>query len=181
MPATSHMGHEQENSPSRPTLEIVTQLARESLLRDGNHVPTLIAQGSLNFIVAGLEDLDNTHEGRVRQMGFVGFALGQRDEIGTLEQVYFISEAWMSTGKGKMPDHPPSEDPSRKEVLIIYGLSVKEREAELVLLEMIRDRGGQLIEIKEFPHTDVDNMTVESPLLTTFVAAYEAGMRGKKS
>ena len=54
-----------------------------------------------------------------------GFALAQTEMVSDLRQVFHISEGWMSAGKpGAMPINPPSQDPNRREVFLVFGLNV---------------------------------------------------------
>lgn len=172
------MPEDKENQSSRFTLEEVTRTAQEVLLRDGYHLPTLIAQGNLSAIILQLHDLEKTHEGRARQMTSAGFMVGQRGNIGTLEDVFLISEAWMSLGQGKMPDKSPSNDPERKEVLIISRLNVKDGRVDATFYEMVRERKrkGKLTGLKAFPSEEVENLSGESPLLNAFIYGYAMGL-----
>ncbi len=93
-------------------LENIAHLACENVLKDGTHVPTIIAQGSRGVLVAGIEDLPGTHDERCQAMASAGFAMAQSGKIGRLEQVFFITEGWMSVpSQGKLPDSLPSQDP----------------------------------------------------------------------
>jgi len=138
------MNDERDNRPARMTLEEVARLAKASALEHGGHVAMVIAEGSNRSVVGQLPELAATHEGRARQMFGAGLALGQRGEVGNLEQVFFVTEGWMSGGEGRLPQIPPSQDPNRKEVLVVSNFTVQERTTRMVILEMIRDRRDSL-------------------------------------
>jgi hypothetical protein len=169
------MDKEREQQPQRLTLEVVSQTAQAETLKHGHHPPTIIAQGSEQSIIAPLENLDDTHEGRVARMMSAGFAIGHSGKFGLLEDVFFISEAWMSVGH-EPPKMSPSQDPNRIEVLLISGLKVIEHEAKMILFEMIRSKKGKLIRLKEFDLPGEEDRQLESPLLDAFIYGYAMGL-----
>ncbi len=170
------MSKEQEQRPLELSLEKVIRLAKEVALRDGRHLPTVIAEGSARPAITQLAHLADTHEGRVQQLFVAGFILAQSRHVGELKQVFFISEGWMSLAKeGKLPERPPSQDPNRTEILFISSLKVRNHEAQIVLFEMLRDEEGRLTELKELQPAASGAAEVESPLLAAFVAGFEAG------
>ncbi|GIK65287.1 MAG: hypothetical protein BroJett018_30810 [Chloroflexota bacterium] len=161
-----------------PTLsfEQVAQLAREILLQQGSHLPTLIVEGHNQMVVSHLTPLEDTHEGRAQQMFSAGYVLAEANVIGVLKQVFFVCEAWMSFAtEGKMPTLPPSEDPSRKEVLMISNLKVQEQTGKVAILEMLRNEAGDVTEIREFQE-HLMATHADSPLLTAFIHGFDAGM-----
>jgi hypothetical protein len=90
-------------------------------------------------------------------------------------QVFFITEGWLSfTDNGELQTRP-SEDPKRLEVLLIAGLYLLHAKHSLVILEMVRDKADQLIELREHRRLVEDGRT-DSPLLNAFVMGYTAGL-----
>jgi hypothetical protein len=175
------MRKEYENQPQRLTLEDVSRQAQAELLRDGQHAPILIAQGSQNFVVTQFSEMESSHEGRMEQMAVAGFAIADRGGIGQLEEIFFISEAWLSVGsEGRPPQIPPSQDPNRKEMLIISSLAMKDRLAKVKLYEMLRDAEGYLTRLQEYSSPHEADRTVESPLLTAFAEGFALGL-GRRS
>lgn len=171
------MSTEGETQPPELTLESVSQVARAVTLQHGHHVPTLITVGSKETLVAQLPDFEDTHEGRVQQMTAIGVAVAQDADIGLLERVFFISEAWMSLAKdGKLPEILPSQDPARKEVLVVSSLDIAAREPDMVLFEMIRNNKGKLKRLTEVAPANEEGRQVESPLLSAFVYGYAMGL-----
>ena len=71
----------------------------------------------------------------------------------------------------------PSEDPRRKEVLVISNLSTKEQESRLVILEMVRGVEGQLAELRDIqlPGENKEGHA-ETPLLDAFVDGFRMGV-----
>ncbi len=170
------MRKERDDKPQAHTLEDVTAIAKEVLLRDGRHAPTLIAEGNRHTVLAQVSELGHTHEERTEQMFAVGVALAQTGVIGELKQAFFISEAWMSKGReGKTPHLPPSQDPNRKEVLIVSRFQLDDEAVEVAILEMVRDEAGRITEARAIqPKTDAQQVT-QSPLLTAFARGYDEG------
>lgn len=59
-------------------------------------------------------------------MFVAGQALARDSGAEQLRSVYFVSEAWLSQAQdGRLPDVPPSQNPQRKEVLIVNGVEAK--------------------------------------------------------
>lgn len=164
--------------PAPITFEQVTRLAREVLLRDGHHVPTLIVDGTRNPIVIQMEVLVPTFEGRLQQMFVTGQALAHEGTAGRLRSVYFITEAWLSQARdGILPSMRPSQDPQRKEVLMVNGLDRligKSRRVHLAIFEMVRDEQGTLREIRNFSFPDEPADAADTPLLDAFLTGFWA-------
>ncbi len=95
-------------------------------MQDGQHVPVLIVEGSKSLVVSQIQAMPDTHGERLELMRFFGQAAAKSGKVGKLEQVFLISEGWMSVAsKDKPLEMRPSQDPARKEVLIISGLELK--------------------------------------------------------
>ena len=171
------MTREHEGQPSRLTLEEVISSAIDALLTRGSHGPTLIVEGDRRGIVLALADIADTHQGRLKQMTMVGMATARETGIGKLHQVFFISEAWMSMAydESALPARP-SEDPKRVEVLTIAQMHIADDNNRLVLLEMIRDASGNLIEVRQMDLGDEADAEVKSPLLSAFATGYGIGL-----
>jgi len=171
---------EKKQRPQPINFELITQLAQEVLLRDGSHAPTLIVDGSTNPVAIQIDQLAATFEGRAQQMFVAGQSLAHTGSAGRLRGVYFVSEAWLSQGKeGKAPYMRPSKDPKRIEVLMVSGLEIKPRQVRLAIYEMLRDKAGNLREIRQWEYPDDPDDAADTPLLKAFLTGYwgAAGMR----
>lgn len=156
---------------------MVVNTAKETALKFGNHIPTLLIEGNRESVFVQLQNVPDTHDGRVQQMFTLGLTLAHEGIIGTLKQVFYISEAWMSVPQdGKLPDVRPSQDPKRVEVLIIVQVKVPQPSTQMVLLEMVRDRQGQLTALKDFKPSAGQG---RSPVVNAFVRGFQMGMSGK--
>lgn len=172
------MGSERDKQPKPLTFESVVELSREILLAEGGHIPTVIAEGDSQTMVTQIPALAETHEGRAQQMFMLGFILAESGAMKKLDQVYLICEAWMSTPvEGKLSEVLPSEDPNRKEILIISNLKARERTGKVAIFEMLRDGVGELRELKQFEE-HLTATRIDSPLLAAFVDGFNTLLGG---
>jgi hypothetical protein len=139
-----------------------------------------MVDGAKRMIVLQLEAVAPTYEERLVQMALTGAAVAQTEDVGTLQQVFFVTEAWMSeVQQGKIPSNPPSQDPNRKEILTISQLEVYKRKSSLAIVEMIRDQEGKLVELRPMEHL-VGEEQVESPLLEAFAYGFKIGSEARR-
>jgi hypothetical protein len=167
-----------EGKPGQFTFERVVSKAREFTLKEGGHIPVLIAQGRTGNVVMGMEIPPGFRGERFDLMFAAGMHVAKGDRVGQLEEVFFISEGWMSVAEEKPPAAPPSQDPKRIEVLQITGIDITEGDhVQMQVLEMVRDRQGGLIDLAEFESLQADNEgRAESPLLSAFLDGYRKGI-----
>jgi hypothetical protein len=168
-----------ERDQSHLAIEDIIRIAKETALKRGGHLPTVIVEGSKKSGILVLEEFPKTHEEKVYRMFSMGLVMAKSDEVGDLTQIYFISEGWMSNvDEGKLINTMPSLDPNRKEVLIVSTISVEAHQSGIAIYEMIRNPNGKLIELQELspPITDGEG-NVESPLLDAFVDGFGLGRK----
>src|SRR5215217_1934180 len=109
-----------ERDQNRISIQEIISNAKEIMFRDGNHVPILIAEGGKSLIAGQIPDLPETHGERMELLRFLGQVAAKSGRVDQLRQVFMISEGWMSApSEDKPTDVKPSQDPNRKEVLII--------------------------------------------------------------
>lgn len=158
------MPKENTSKPPLPFREVI-RVAREVTLRDGYHRPTVIVDGSLNTIATQIDQLAPTHEGRAQQMFLLGAILAEQEEFGVLQQVFLITEAWMSVTTLENPVQArPSQDPNRKEILAVSRLQFEPLQTDIVVFEMQRNEKGNLVRLAQQAASEkVDS--AESPLL----------------
>jgi hypothetical protein len=172
------MHNEREPKPQPLTLEEVIRVAKENLIQYGNHVPTVIADGSNQPVIIQIQDIADTHEGRLQQMFTVGFIVAQSGEVGELEQVFLITEAWMSSaGPDDLPLIRPSQDPQRKEILLVSSINVPARKQRSAVVEMVRDQAGNIEALRDHPFGEEEEG--ENKLFTAFVAGFAAASKAK--
>jgi hypothetical protein len=162
-----------ERSQYRISFEGLANHAKEITIQDGHHVPILIVEGSRRLAVSHIQEMPETHGERLQLMQLFGQAAAESGKFGKLEQVFFVSEGWMSVSTTeKPPSNRPSQDPERKEVLIISGLVLKDQRRELQIFEMIRDIGKEVVELSELSNQRGEKAAVEVPLLDAFAQAF---------
>lgn len=168
-----HLPSNQERDPL--AIDLIARQAREMALRDGWHAPTLIAVGTASTIGGAFDEMPDTHDKRMRLMYAAGQSLGEDDVVGALRHVVFVTEGWMRLmPRDDAPDRPDDES-ERIEVLCVSRMSVLEQRHELVLMEMMRDADGQLVDLPEYQFDeDRAEGSTDSPLLKAFVAGYQA-------
>jgi hypothetical protein len=172
------MTPERREDKYRINFEDVASKAKEVALHDGKHVPILIVEGSKSLIVSQIQDMPETHGERVELMRFFGQAAAKSGRVGRLEQVFFISEGWMSVAnEGKLPENRPSQDPNRKEVLIISGLELKGLKKSLKLFEMVRNENKQVVDLPELSSPQGKEGAIEIPLLDAFAQGFRTAFQ----
>jgi len=156
-------------------MEKIVQMAKLIALKQGYHAPMLFLDGTIAKAPMILEQFPDEHEGKIKYLYLVGKLFSKKHEIGMLNKVFFIMEAWMgyaasldAVKKGKFI--MPSQDPKRIEVLLISCLDIVTGAQSVKAIEYVRDRTGNLRELKDFSLPE--GVTTESPLLPAFVAGY---------
>jgi Protein of unknown function (DUF2958) len=178
-----------ENERSRPSplerdqplmsLEELIPLAAEMLLRRGEVIPTVIIETHGNLAVGQIPDMPETHQERVELMRFLGEETAKSGRVEQLEQVFMVTEGWMSEGSEEMTKHRrPSNDPNRKEVLIVSAIQVKEQKKLLKILEIVRDSDEEVV-LKEVSPSEGKEGSVELPLLEAFVEGFQTAFKTK--
>ncbi len=167
-----------ERNQYRIGFEEITRTAKELTIQNGQHMPLLIIEGSRNQIICQVQAIPDTHGMRMEMMRIFGQAAAKSGKVGRLEQVFFISEGWMSVAsEGKLPDLSPSQDPLRKEVLIVSGQDLKEGKKSLKLFEMIRNQFQRVIELPELTPPQEKEEAIEIPLVDAFVEGFQQVFR----
>lgn len=157
-----------------PDIEHIAAIAKENLLKYGNHVPTVIAVGTLGQGIGQLEGELETSEDRAQAMRVLGRVFRREGYIGELHKVFFVSEGWMSvaakTGGNIIR---PSQDPNKLEVLVVSELDLPSRKTNLLLYEMERDEKGGLRDVKPYQVEDTTSgLETRSYLLEEFFRGY---------
>lgn len=171
-----------ERNPTKFSFELVKKSAVEIMLRDGSHLPLMIAQGSNRAVVGFPDQLPSTAEGRLRWMWKSGFEISADQQIGKLEEIFFVGEGWMNEAKeGKLPEISPANDPQRKEILMISSQKVNSKVANMAIYEMVRDGNGDLTDLVgiEFDSEKADRG--ENRLLAAFLLGYGEGISSQNA
>ena len=148
------------------------------MLEHGSHYPIVLVEGSQGGFTALLKEFPADHRAKVEEMARAGAYFAQHQgRIGSLRRVFFIAEGWMSLAKGgRTAEMRPSEDPNRKEVLLVSQIDVGKVDQGFVILEVRRGTDGKVVELKEMGQ-GMEDARAESDLLPAFVAGFRAGSR----
>jgi len=147
-------------------LKEIIDIAKKLMLRDGYHAPMVFAKGTKCNVIVALEIFGNTAEERVEDMVNAGAMLADKRNVGELEQIVLVNEAWI----GKNLDVMPSQDPNRIEVLTINSLDTSTQDENLTLFEVMRNPKGQVTDLKQVVLPE--NGSVKGKLLTAFQNGY---------
>ena len=123
-------------------MEKIVQVAKWIALKQGYHAPMLFLDGTIAKAPMILEQFPDEHEDKIKYLYVTGKHFSKKHEIGKLNKVFFVMEAWMGTNLNIRP----SRDPKRIEVLFIACLDMLKNEQTVRSLEYVRDANGKLIE-----------------------------------
>jgi hypothetical protein len=136
------------------------------MFRFGSHEPTLFVLGTKDKVVMQLPRGED-HLERIEIMTKVGIQVGKSGQIGDVELVVFVDEAW--AGPPRTPYVRPSEDPNRMEVLLISALDPKTNKQTVQMYNCVRDSKGAVVELKP---SSMGETEAESPLLPAFLTGF---------
>lgn|GEM_PF-5093261 len=147
-------------------VEAIIQFAKKLMLEIGSFQPTIFVKGSTRQVAVEIKGF-GTHADKREDMLNAGVWVATKYNVGELETLIFVSEAWMGMNMNVMP----SQDPKRVEVLIINILNVATQEERMVQFEIVRNKQKKVIDLKE-PDLP-DGYTVKGMLLPAFQKGYQ--------
>jgi len=150
----------------------IVQLAKKLILEMGYHEPILFIRGTKKNLVVNFKEFGGTSDQRARRMLNTGANLAYKDNVGELESLVFVTEAWMGRASKKGEYIQPSLDPKRVEVLLINTLDTYSQEEQIICFEMVRNKEGKIIDLKQ--NTLPEGGSVEGILLPAFQKGYKA-------
>lgn len=157
-------------------IEEITEWAKEFLLKDGTHAPTLFVETDKpQLIIAELADMPATPNARLSYFLELGHKLAADHPGERASEVAFIALSWTSKQLPGQPapKHRPSQDPNRMELLVISHLTLN---ADLTtrldgqLVEIIRDNEGKVRDLYHLPATAEDG---QSAMLLLFMVGFD--------
>jgi hypothetical protein len=175
--------HENERSRPAPlerdqplmSFDEFIPLAAELLLRTGTVTPTVIVETQRALSVGHIPDMPDTYQERVELMRFLGEETAKSGRVEQIDQVFMVTEGWMSEHE----EGRPSDDPDRKEVLIISAIQVKEQKKLLKLLEITRNSDQDVTHLKDVAADREGEGSADLPLLEAFVQGFQTAFRAK--
>jgi hypothetical protein len=123
----------------------IIDTAKKLMLRDGYHAPMVFAKGTKSKAVVVLECFGSTADERAKDMLYAGAMVADKRNVGELELIVFVNEAWM----GRNVDVLPSLDPKRVEVLMINSLDARTQEEDLIAFEVVRNNQQTVVDLKQ--------------------------------
>jgi hypothetical protein len=157
------------------SLEDVITLAKRLILKGGGLEPTLLIEGTRGAETVPLPDAPETI--KLPLLEAVGFTFARDDRIGLPVQLFLIAEGWRSSTPyvpGLAPTQP-MHDPARIEVLMIYRQRLPDGSKQMVLYDIVRDRGGELRELRAVTTPDDRPALVASPSMEALTRGFERG------
>ena len=145
----------------------IAELAKQLMLQTGNHAPLLFVKGEKAHVAIELRDFGDTNEQRVLTMLNAGTMAACKHNIGELDLIVLVNEAWFSMN----PDMLPSQDPKRTEILLINSLDTRTQEENLIMYEVIRNPQGTVVDLKD--HGLPNGGSVKGTLLPAFQRGYQ--------
>jgi hypothetical protein len=150
----------------------IVEFAKMEMRNNGGLTPRLFVISS-NAIYSLPVDLGKDQSERVQTMTDIGIRLAKTGDIPDLEDLVFVSEAWM--GPARTFPIMPSQDPDRKEALLVNALDPKTKKQTLRMFACVRDRKQAVVELKEISLPE--GATAEGPLLPAFLSGFRLFQR----
>ncbi len=164
----------QEKHNNEISFDDIARVAKETILRDGKHIPALIIEGTKKAVFRSIP----VFPGTAQFMHVVGRQEAKSGEVGDIRQVFFISEGWMSLPKDReISKIIPSQDPNRKEVLVVSRLKIQGQVKNIKLFELIRNDHGKLVDIQEFLPSTKESERAYIPFLEAFCEGFQNTFR----
>jgi len=145
----------------------IADVAKKIFLQDGYHAPMVFVKGTNGKLFFELTNFGATAGERERSMLNAGTLIACKRNVGDLELIILVNEAWMGMNLSLMP----SQDPKRIEALLISSLDARTKEERLLIFEVKRDPKGKVLDLKEliFPNT----VEAKGWLLPAFLKGYQ--------
>jgi hypothetical protein len=126
-------------------VKLIANLARKLFLLDGYHAPIVFVKGTQGKVFFQLEHFGETSDERVLDMLHAGTLIARKRNVGELELIILVNEAWMGTNINILP----SVDPNRVEALVINSLDARTQDEQLMAFTVKRDSRGNVIDLSE--------------------------------
>jgi hypothetical protein len=162
------------------TTDAVLDLAKRLLLELDEVRPMLIILGEKGATRIPLDGLPQEPEQKTKALLALGYAVARESRLGELQQLFFLSEAWMTTAPLGTPlKTMPIDDPKRREVLI---LAQRTRDPGTTMIQLFEiNRSSEEIELQRIKQVEDPRGSAESPTLDSFLYGYEQGLQAKGS
>lgn len=165
-----------EGSGPEMKIKDITEWAKEFMLKDGKHAPTLFVETDApQMVIAELADMPGTPDARLLYFMAVGRKFAAEHPGARVREVAFIVMAWANkyVPGQPIPKMRPSQNPDRMELLTISHLIVNADNSMRLdgqMVEIIRDEKGKVRDLYHLPATVEGG---QSPILTLFVLGFQ--------
>lgn len=149
--------------------EEIIQFIKKATLDLGRCSPMVFVNGTQGKVAIGMGSFGDTSDKRARDMLNAGVFTAYQHNVGELEKLTYVSEAWMSPFRKDFIR--PSKDPNRVETVIINSLDTKTQKETMICFEMVRDPQGKLTDLKQISLPE--GGSIEGILLPAFQKGYQ--------
>jgi hypothetical protein len=152
-------------------VEKIVQLSKKVMLEVGEHGPTVFYKGTGGQAAIGLAEFGSTADKRAQSMANAGVFAALKHNVGELELIIFVSEAWMGRSDEKGEFIQPSLDPKRIEVLMITYMDTASKEQKMIAYEIVRNPQKKVTDLKKHPMSDTGE--IKGELMPAFLKGYQ--------
>jgi len=128
----------------------------------------VFVKGTNGKVVVEVKNFGDTSNQRELAMLNMGTYVACNRNVGDLDMIAIVTEAWMSRNLEMLP----SRDPKRVEVLMINFLDVVDQKEKAIMFEIVRDKIGKPVDLKPCDESS-DSLEVKGYLLPAFVRGYK--------
>jgi len=147
----------------------IIEVAKQIFLLDGYHAPMVFIKGDKGKVVVEIKNFgDNSYQRELAMLN-LGTHIACKSNVGELDLIVMVNEAWMSTDLTMLP----SQNPKRIEVLSINFLDVISQEEKATGFKIIRDKLGKAVDLRPLNKSS-DFFEAKGYLLPAFVHGYRA-------
>jgi hypothetical protein len=157
-------------------IDDLTIWAKEFMLKDGKHAPTLFVETDKpEMVIAGLADMPGTPDARLTYFLALGRKFAADHPGERVREVAFIVMSWASKQEvGKpAPKVRPSQDPNRMELLLISHVTLNADDSVALdgqMVEILRDGKGKVRDLLQLPGNVEGG---QSPMLILFILGFQ--------
>jgi hypothetical protein len=154
-------------------LEAIIENAQKQVTLEGKHLPKAFIEGKNGSIETELPEFSELHEDKLAYMAALGQLMAESGRIGELLQVFVVSSGslWETEDAIRLEISETTRIDAMP-VLIISGVQLEERRKNLIIFEVLRGNGNQVVGFLDLLiETDI-GIPLETPLEDAFIAGF---------
>lgn len=133
------------------TLDFITSLVKEEVLKHGYYKPTMIIEGTEGTVCLRIPVFSDTPAKSTQAMHVLGKGYAKSGEVGKMYQGFAMGKTLMSVHKDtELIKTLSSQGSNRKEVFVVSSLKIQGQVKSVKLFEIIRNDQGKLVDLQEF-------------------------------